>query len=75
MSDFDLMLVVGIVCLVLTAPSLLSAYVDGRVPRGAAIMVLIGGALVALALTRNPSGYRFEEIPHVFVRVIGQLVN
>ncbi len=75
MSNTDLMLVVGIISLLLTLPALLSAYVDGRVPRRAAIMVLIGGVLVALALTRKPGGYRFEDIPDVFVRVIAQLVN
>ena len=75
MNNTDLMLVVGIIILVLTAPSLLSAYVDGRVPRGAAIMVLVGGVLLAVALTQSPTGYRFAEIPNVFVRVIGQLLN
>lgn len=75
MSDTDLMLVVGIVVLVLTIPSLLSAFVDGRVPRGAAIMLLIGGVLVALAVTQHPGGYHFADIPNLFLRAIGQILN
>ncbi len=35
----------------LAIPSLLSAYVEGRVPRIGSIMVLIGGVLVVVALT------------------------
>jgi hypothetical protein len=40
----------------------------------AAFVALIGGVLLALAVTRNPEGYRIEEIPHVFFRVIAQIL-
>ncbi len=71
----DLYLVIGLVVLALTIPSIVGAFVDHRVPRAAAIMVLIGGGLIALAVTQQPGGYRIEEIPDVFVRVVGRLLH
>jgi len=71
----DQMLVIGLVLCALSLPSLLSAYSEARAPRAGAIMLLIGGVLLVVALSRQPSGYTFAEIPDVFVRVIGGLMN
>lgn len=71
----DQILVLGVVIFVLSIPSLVSAYSDGRAPRVGAILLLIGGGLLAVALTRKPGGYTFAEIPHVFVRVIAEIMN
>ncbi len=71
----DVFLVVGIVVLVLAIPAIVGAYVDGRVPRFAAIMVLIGGGLVVLAVTQQPGGYAFADVPRAFASVINQLIN
>ena len=73
--DADLFLVAGIVLFALSIPTLLSAWVDGRVPRAGAIIVLIAGVLVATALMRHVGGYTFAEIPDVFFRVIGRYIN
>lgn len=73
--DTDLFLVVGVVTFALAIPSLLSAWVEGRVPRAGSLMVLIGGVLVVVALTQRTGGYTFSEIPDVFVRVIGRYLN
>jgi formate-dependent nitrite reductase membrane component NrfD len=73
--DTDLFLVVGIVVCALAIPSLLSAYVEGRVPRAGSIMVLIGGVLIVTALTNNGRGYTFSEIPDVFLSVVGRYIN
>jgi hypothetical protein len=67
--DPDLFLVIGIVLAVLTIPSLLSAYVDERTPRAGALLVLISGTLIVLALNQHPGGYAFKEIPQAFYRV------
>ena len=48
---------------------------DGRAPRAGAIMVLIGGVLVVVALTQKPSVYPFAEIPEVVFSVIGRFIN
>jgi len=71
----DLYLVIGIVVLALAIPSVLGALLDHRAPRVPAIMILIGGGLVTLAVTQQPGGYTLEDIPNAFVRVIGQFIR
>ncbi len=71
----DQLLVTGIVLCALSLPSLLAAYSESRAPRAGAVLLLVGGVLLVLAMTRQPSGYTFAEIPHIFVRVIGGLLN
>lgn len=73
--DTDLLLVVGIILTGLAIPSLLAAFSESRPPRAGAIMVLIGGILIVVALNQRPTGYTFAEIPDVFLKVIGDLVN
>jgi hypothetical protein len=73
--DYDLILVIGIVTLVLAVPSLLGAYSENRPPRAAMILFVIGGGLVVYALAQSPSGYGFAEIPGLFVSVIGRYLN
>jgi hypothetical protein len=63
--DTDLILVIGILLSALAIPSLLSAYSETRVPRAGAIMILVGGVLVMVALTQRPTGYRIDDIPSV----------
>jgi hypothetical protein len=67
--DPDLFLVIGIVIAVLTIPSLLSAFIEGRTPRAGAVLVLISGTLIVLALKVHPGGYAFKDIPQAFYRV------
>lgn len=71
----DLYLVIGIIMGVLAIPSLLGAYSEGRAPRAGAIMVLISGVLIVVALSQKPQGYTFAEIPQVFIRVIAGFTN
>jgi hypothetical protein len=70
--DTDLMLVVGSIALVLSIPSLMSAWIEGQVPRIGAILVLIGGVLVAVALTQHGRPYTFAEMPDLFLRVFAR---
>ena len=72
--DTDLYLVIGIVICVVAIPALLSAFVEGRPPRGGAILVLIGGVLIIVALTNRSQNYTFAEIPRVFGRVIDRYI-
>ncbi|MFT4151662.1 MAG: hypothetical protein QM656_15790 [Paracoccaceae bacterium] len=71
--DNDLLLVIGIVISCFSIPSLVSAFTDGRAPRIGGIMVVVGLALIAVALSRQPNGYSFSDIPAAFYRVIGRL--
>jgi hypothetical protein len=72
--DSDLMLVVGSVALVLSIPSLISAWIEGQVPRIGAILVLIGGVLVVVALSNHGRPYTFGELPDVFMRVFARIM-
>ena len=69
------MLVVGIVLAGLSIPSLLAAFTESRPPRAGAIMVLVGGVLIVVALSRTTQTYTFAEIPDLFLRVIGRFTN
>lgn len=73
--DPDLSLVIGLVLAVLTVPSLMSAYIEGRPPRAGMIFVLIAGGLIVYALSSRPGGYELAEIPGAFLRVIGRYTN
>lgn len=72
---FDIYLVIGLVILGFTIPSLVSAFSESRAPRVGAVMLLIGGGLVAFAMSQKPGGYTLEDVPHAFVRVIGHFLN
>ncbi|MDO8882423.1 MAG: hypothetical protein U0934_21230 [Pseudotabrizicola sp.] len=73
--DSDLMFVIGATLLVLCIPSIFAAFADSRPPRAAAIILLIGGTLVAIALSQKPGGIALSQIPDIFFRVIGRFVN
>lgn len=73
--DSDLMFVTGAILLALSIPSIFSALADSRPPRAAAIIVLIGGTLVVIALSQKPSGIALAEIPDIFFRVIGRFLR
>lgn len=67
--DMDLFFVTGLVLLVLAFPAVVGAVADGRAPRAAAILVMVGGGLVALAVWQRPGAYGWDGIPDAFVRV------
>lgn len=73
--DSDLMFVTGAILLALSIPSIFSALTDSRPPRAAAIILLIGGTLVIIALSQKPGGIALSEIPDTFFRVIARLLN
>lgn len=73
--DPDLFLVIGLIIAVLTIPAMLTAFTEGRTPRAAAILVLISGVLIVLALSRYPNGYSIADIPNAFVRVFDRYIN
>ena len=72
--DSDLMFVTGAVLLALSIPSIFSALSDSRPPRAAAIIVLVGGTLVVIALSNKPGGVALADIPDMFVRVIARFL-
>lgn len=72
--DPDLMLVIGIVVGAFSIPSIMGSVADGRVPRVAAIAIMIAGGLLVTAIRENPGGYTLEQIPDVFVSVVARFI-
>ncbi len=73
--DPDLLLVIGIVLGLLAIPAILSAFTDGRPPRAAAILVMVAAGLIGMAVVNRPMAYTLDEVPDVFLRVIGRYLN
>ncbi len=73
MSQPDLYLVVGILLVGFSIPSVLGALADRRSPWVAVIVILIGGGLAAYALTRQ--SYTLEDVPEAFVRVVAYFIR
>ena len=73
--DTDLYLTIGIILGLLTLPSLLNAWTEGRPPRLGAILLMVSIILIVVALTQRPSGYTFGEVPQAMLKVFGRLFN
>lgn len=73
--DTDLVLTLGILLIVVTIPSLLSAWVEGRPPRVGALVLLAGMSMIFSAAMYRPTGYRFDEVPGVMVTVLSRAIN
>jgi Na+/proline symporter len=71
----DIMLVVGIILAVMSLPALIGALSEGEAPRAGAIVAMIATGLITFAIMSKPSGYAIGDIPEVFLRVIGRLIN
>lgn len=73
--DSDLIFIIGLILAAFSVPPILGALFEGRAPRAAAIVIMVGGGLIALAASQKPGGYTINEIPDVFVRVVGKYIN
>lgn len=71
----DLALVIGVVLCVLAVPSILSAVIDRRAPRVAAVTLVAGGGLIVWAVVSNPGGYAPRDVPRAFVEVIARVIK
>ena len=70
----DLALVIGLVIVAFSVPAIMSAVSDRRAPRTSMVTLILGGSLAVYALAQKPGGYRIEEIPETFIRVIAEVL-
>ena len=68
--DTDLILVIGLALAVLSIPSVVSAFSDGRAPRASALTVLIAGGMIVYAINTHPGGYALEDVPDAVLHVV-----
>ena len=73
--DSDLLLIAGLVAGLLSVPAMISAFSGGRPPRAAMVAATIGGALVLVAITTRPEGYRAQDIPEIALSVIARYLR
>ena len=73
--DPDIIFTAGFVLCVLSIPAIVSAILDGRAPRVAAITVLTGALMISFAIIEQPTAYTFDALPDVFVRVAAKVLN
>jgi len=70
--DAELALVLGVVICGFAVPAILSSISEGRPPRASAFTILIGGGLLLYAISVQPGGFQFSDIPNAFVSVIAR---
>lgn len=73
--DPDILFVAGAALPVLAFPAAVGAFTEGRAPRVAAILVMVGGGLMGLAAYQRPGLYSFETAPQAVVRVVDALLG
>jgi hypothetical protein len=73
-QDADGILVVGLVLLVLSIPSIVAAYADRYIPRLSVLLCLLGVLAVGWAYCASPTGYGLADIPTVLVHVIARFL-
>ena len=73
--DIDLIFVAGIVIGAFSIPAIVSAFSDRRVPRMAAIFVMISAGMVTYALHMREEPYVLEKLDDVFISVVARYLN
>lgn len=70
----DIALITGAGLAVLSLPSIIAAWAEGRAPRVGALVLLTGGGLILWAMARKPGGYALLDLPDIFYGVIGGML-
>lgn len=68
----DILFIVGLLCALLAIPAGFTALSDRRMPRVAAILVLLAGGLIIAAVSMNPGAYSAAAVPEVVKRLAEQ---
>ncbi|MEO0371734.1 MAG: hypothetical protein AAF231_09790 [Pseudomonadota bacterium] len=72
--DPDILIALGVFLLVLSVPSLISAVIDRRPPRVAALTAIIAAGILVYTVQTNPGIYSLRDVPDVFIRVAARFI-
>jgi len=72
MVDHDLILIIGLLMLGLSLPSLLAALVDERPPIVAGLGLALGTGLSAWGAIGGTRGFNPADLPYLFFEVLGR---
>jgi hypothetical protein len=70
--DHDLLLILGLVMLVLSIPSLMAALIDDRPPFVAGFGILLGIGMAGWAVIAGDRSINPAALPHLFYEVLGR---
>ena len=73
--DFDLIFVIGMVLSAFAIPSLAAAYADRRLPKLAALMLIVAVIAIAAAIQESPETYALDTIDDTVLAVLGRYLN
>jgi hypothetical protein len=71
----DIALVVGTITGALALVAVLTALIEGRRPRVAALVVVMSGGLILWGAGASADGFQWDDVPNAFVRVIAEILN
>lgn len=73
--DWDLILTVGVLLLLLSLPSFVGGLGEGRLSRIGVLLVVLGAGMASFAVLSRPEGYTLQEIPEAMLRVLARVIN
>jgi hypothetical protein len=71
----DIALVMGTILGALALVAVLTALIEGRRPRVAALVVVISGGLILWGAGASADGFQWDDIPNAFISVAAAILN
>lgn len=72
--DTDLILFSGFAVLMLSIPSAVASFAEGRVPWTALVVVIVGAGITGYGWQSVPGDMTLAEVPHVIFRMIARVL-
>lgn len=73
--DTDLFVVVGFLLAAFAIPSALASYAEGKFPKIALVVLVLGTVIALIGAMFSPDGYSFGRIPHSFIEILARIFN
>ena len=73
--DPDIAIFVGVVLIMLSVPSIMSAFAESRPPRVSLLLLLTAGGLILFAMQTKPGGYTLPGMADAIYSVIARIIG